>query len=70
MVVLVAEVVAVIVATTALARGEATTRTADGDDHPAFPDRDAGLPQLVPAPLPVSSAIGYPWKQVVNARCR
>ena len=67
MFVLVAEVVAVIVATTALARGEAATMTAG---QPAFPDRDAGLPQLVPAPLPVLSAIGYPWKQVVNARCK
>ncbi len=56
MFVLVVEVVAVIVATTALARGEAATMTADGDGQPAFPDRDAGLPPLClrrcPSPAP------------------
>jgi hypothetical protein len=40
-------VVAVIVATTALARGEAATMTADGDDPPISPHRDME-PLLLP----------------------
>ena len=47
MFVLVAAVVAVIVATTALARGEAATMAADGDAQTAFPDRDLE-PLLLP----------------------
>jgi drug/metabolite transporter (DMT)-like permease len=43
MFVLVAAVVAVVVATTALARGEAATMTADGDGRTAFPDRNPEL---------------------------
>jgi hypothetical protein len=43
MFVLVAAVVAVIVATTALARGEAATMAADGDGRTAFPEWDADL---------------------------
>ena len=43
MFVLVAAVVAVVVATTALARGEAATMTADGDGRTAFPDRNPAL---------------------------
>jgi hypothetical protein len=43
MFVLVAAVVAVVVATTALARGEAATMTADGDGHTAFSDRNPEL---------------------------
>jgi drug/metabolite transporter (DMT)-like permease len=45
--VLVAAVVAVIFATTALARGEAATMTADGDDQPTLPDPDIE-PVLLP----------------------
>jgi drug/metabolite transporter (DMT)-like permease len=45
--VLVAAVVAVIFATTALARGEAATMAADGDDQPTLNDRDME-PMLLP----------------------
>jgi drug/metabolite transporter (DMT)-like permease len=51
MFILVAAVVAVVVATTALARGEAATMVADGDGRPAFPDPDvAALPAHAVAP--------------------
>ena len=55
MFVLVAAVVAVIVATTALARGEAATIAADGDGLTTFPDRGAEVlardnPSRVPSP--------------------
>jgi drug/metabolite transporter (DMT)-like permease len=55
MFVLVAAVVAVIVATTALARGEAATMAADGDGLTTFPDRGAEVlardnPSRVPSP--------------------
>jgi hypothetical protein len=43
MFVLVAAVVAVVVATTALARGEAATMTADGGGQTAFSDRNQAL---------------------------
>jgi len=43
MFVLAAAVVAVIVATTALARGEAATMAADGDRPAAFPGRGVGV---------------------------
>jgi len=45
--VLIAAVVAVIVATTALARGEAATMAADSDDQPISPHRDME-PLLLP----------------------
>ncbi|MDT5309792.1 MAG: hypothetical protein QOE48_5498 [Mycobacterium sp.] len=49
--ILVAAVVAVVIATTALARGEAATMVADGDGRPAFPDPDvAALPAHAVAP--------------------
>jgi drug/metabolite transporter (DMT)-like permease len=51
MFILVAAVVAVVIATTALARGEAATMVADGDGRPAFPDPDvAALPAHAVAP--------------------
>jgi hypothetical protein len=47
MLVLVAAVVAVIVATTALARGEAATMAADSENRAALPERDLE-PLLLP----------------------
>jgi hypothetical protein len=47
MLVLVAAVVAVIVATTALARGEAATMAADSENRAALPERDSE-PLLLP----------------------
>jgi hypothetical protein len=54
---LVAAVVAVVIATTALARGEAATMVADGDGQTAFPDPDvAALPGHALAPSVATGA--------------
>jgi drug/metabolite transporter (DMT)-like permease len=57
MFVLVAAVVAVIVATTALARGEAATMAADGDGHTAFPDRNAEVLEVCALAPSVATSI-------------
>jgi drug/metabolite transporter (DMT)-like permease len=54
---LVAAVVAVIAATTALARGEAATMATDGDGHTAFPDRNAEVLEVCALAPSVATSI-------------
>jgi drug/metabolite transporter (DMT)-like permease len=57
MFILVAAVVAVVIATTALARGEAATMAADSDGQPAFPDPDAELLPVHAMAQPVATGV-------------